>query len=92
MRELATSPRSGRLTAVSLPKYEGSWRSPSGILREGSGGTGSWTGKVTVSPDSYTMRKASFNVQRRSRLKLTGLVSPSPVGLAMVNEQKPSPP
>jgi hypothetical protein len=33
-----------------------------------------------------------LSVQRRIRLKLTGLVNPSPVGLAIVYEQNPSPP
>ena len=39
-----------------------------------------------------TIRKESLSTQRRIRLKLKGLVRPSPVGLAMVNEQNPSPP
>ena len=33
-----------------------------------------------------TMRNAPTSVQRRQREKLRGLVKPSPVGLAMVNE------
>ena len=40
----------------------------------------------------YTMRKASTSVQRRSRVKVNALVSPSPVGLAMEKEVYPSPP
>jgi hypothetical protein len=34
----------------------------------------------------YTKRKESFRVQRRSRVKWTAVVRPSPVGLAMVKE------
>lgn len=34
----------------------------------------------------HTIRKLSFSVQRRNRLKLRQVVMPSPVGLAMVNE------
>jgi hypothetical protein len=41
---------------------------------------------------NYTILNESFRTHRRMRLKLIGLVIPSPVGLAMVNEQKPSPP
>ncbi len=40
----------------------------------------------------YTIRKLSFSTHRLMRLKLIGLVMPSPVGLAIVKEQKPSPP
>ena len=35
---------------------------------------------------AHTKRKCSFSVQRRSRVKLSTVVSPSPVGEAMVNE------
>ena len=34
----------------------------------------------------HTIRKYSFNVQRRSRVKLRAVVSPSPVGDAIVND------
>jgi len=34
----------------------------------------------------YTMRNASTSVQRRTRLKSLAEVTPSPVGLAMLNE------
>ena len=34
----------------------------------------------------YTKRNASLSVQRRSRVKCIAVVSPSPVGLAIVNE------
>ncbi len=37
-------------------------------------------------PAHQTNRNASFSVQRRSRVKCTAVVRPSPVGLAMVNE------
>ena len=40
---------------------------------------------------AYTMRNESLSTQRRMRLKLMGFVIPSPVGLAMVKEQNPSP-
>ncbi len=33
-----------------------------------------------------TKRKASLSAQRRSRVKLTAVVSPSPVGEAIVND------
>ena len=33
-----------------------------------------------------TIRKYSFSVQRRSRVKLRAVVSPSPVGDAIVND------
>jgi hypothetical protein len=39
-----------------------------------------------------TIRRAPTTVIRRSRENVRGLVSPSPVGLAMENEEKPSPP
>ena len=41
---------------------------------------------------SQTMRKESFSVQRRSRVKVRQVVRPSPVGEAMVQEVQPSPP
>ena len=54
-------------------------------------GLGVGVGEASRVPP-YTILNASLSVQRRMRLKLTGLVIPSPVGLAMVYEQNPSPP
>ena len=46
----------------------------------------------TADCSPQTKRKASFMVQRRSRVKVRAVVSPSPVGEAMVQLVQPSPP
>lgn len=43
-----------------------------------------WLFRHSLEPQDQTIRKWSTSTQRRSRLKLIGPVSPSPVGLAIV--------